>query len=424
MSSMSKSRVVQIAINDVAAAAVHFSRREAGGGTPIVLVPSEPCCFSCCVTIPDGCWILHQKWYEDQGALPAGFIAFWPGWMRVSHIVTKKGISYNHPVFNCPTSDNVMVEVDVSLTFQIGPTMEDAQKFVYLLGAHRFDELLSAETEEAIRALVNDVPVMKVHDLREEFAGDMRDNLNKTMRPYGVEIRAVKVTDVKLPQVLENTLQKRTSYETEIEQEEKKHIAEKRKLVDYAMQQLEEIKKTNKRKVQELNANKDRALVSREEQITAANTNKSVSVVNAQSAARVRVVEAESKKDVANRQGEKSHVEIVVRTKASCDAKRIASDQDYQSRVIRSAAKLEMAKNEAKGTLAEAEVEKAAAAQLQEQRDFEVTKLRMDVLTGIAQHSNMVICGDTGEKLLQQFAPGGVGDMSSSLAKSFGKGRS
>jgi len=135
-------------------------------------------------------------------------------------------------------------------------------------------------------------------------------------------------------------------------------------------------------------------------------------------------VEAESKKDVANRQGEKSHVEIVVRTKPSCDAKRIASDQDYQSRVIRSAAKLEMAKNEAKGTLAEAEVEKAAAAQLQEQRDFEVTKLRMDVLTGIAQHSNMVICGDTGEKLLQQFAPGGVGDMSSSLAKSFGKGRS
>ena len=47
------------------------------------------------------------------------------------------------------------------------------------------------------------VTVMKVHDLREEFAGDMRANLNKTFAQYGVQIRAVKVTDVKLPRTLD-----------------------------------------------------------------------------------------------------------------------------------------------------------------------------------------------------------------------------
>lgn len=134
----------------------------------------------------------------------------------------------------------------------------------------------------------------------------------------------------------------------------------------------------------------------------------------------MRVVEAESKKEVANRQGEKAHVELVIRTKATCDAKIINAEQDFRSRVTRSKASLDVARNKAKGIVAEATVEKTACKELQEMRDFEVSKLRLDVLTGIAQHSNMVICGDTGEKLLQQFAPGAGGDMSSTLAKQFG----
>ena len=66
-----------------------------------------------------------------------------------------------------------MVNVDLSLAFRIGPDAEAARKFVYRLGAHRFDELLSAETEEAIRGLVYSVTHDKVNDLREEFAVGM-----------------------------------------------------------------------------------------------------------------------------------------------------------------------------------------------------------------------------------------------------------
>lgn len=344
--------------------------------------------------------------------------------MRISHVVTKKGISYNHPVFNCPTSDNVMVEVDVSLTFQVGPTFQDAKKFVYRLGAHRFDEMLSAETEEAIRALVNDVPVMKVHDLREEFAGDMRDNLNKTFSEYGIMIGAVKVTDVKLPKSLEDMLQKRTSYQTEIEQDAKKHDEATQKLRDQAANLLEEIKKTNKRKVQELNANIDRALVSRDEQVTNAKTEKGVAIVNAETRARVAVVEAESIKDVASKQGNRKRVEMIVKTKARCDARRVAADQEFDSTSTRAKAKLEVSKNVAKGILAEADVEKMAGKQLEAQRNFDISKLRMEILTGIAQHGNMVISGDTGEKLLQQFAPGSHSDMSTSTGKGFFKNHS
>ena len=47
----------------------------------------------------------------------------------------------------------------MSLTFQIGPDEEAPVKFVYELGAQRFDDMLSTLTDEAIRGLVNTVRV-------------------------------------------------------------------------------------------------------------------------------------------------------------------------------------------------------------------------------------------------------------------------
>ena len=44
-----------------------------------------------------------------------------------------------------PTADNVMVDINLSLTFSIGPGAEAAEAFVYMLGCSRFDEFLSSE---------------------------------------------------------------------------------------------------------------------------------------------------------------------------------------------------------------------------------------------------------------------------------------
>ena len=79
-----------------------------------------------------------------------GLICCWPWYKRVSHVVTQKAVRFNAPVSFCPTKDNVLVNIDVSFNFQI----YDADKFVSLLGAGRFQELLRVETEEAIRTLV------------------------------------------------------------------------------------------------------------------------------------------------------------------------------------------------------------------------------------------------------------------------------
>merc|ERR1711988_1294412 len=103
------------------------------------------------------------------------------------------------PSRSVPTADNVMVDINLSLTFAIGPSFDDAVAFVYLLGCTRFDEFLAAEVEEGIRGLVYSVTHDRVNDLREEFAQGMLAGLAKKFLPFGVQIRNVKITEVKLP---------------------------------------------------------------------------------------------------------------------------------------------------------------------------------------------------------------------------------
>lgn len=411
--------VVQIHITnaEVKDADAIFSRHDANG-QPIVLVPDSPSLFcpAIAVTIPSGPYCLQQSWFNDVGPAPPGFKWFWCGWNRVSHIVSAKGISYNHPVADCPTSDNVMVRVDLSLNFQI-MSVQDAQTFVYSLGATRLDEMLSAETEEAIRALVNTVPVMKVRDLKEEFTSAMKSGLNETMNQYGITIKNVKITDVALPPELDKTLQSRTQFETQMEQQEKTHEAMMRKMNDDAKQIFEQIKKTNKRAVQDLRAETERAVIAREEQLATVLNSKNVNTVDMKSQAEVAQIQANSKKSVSTAEAERHATEILLSTKAQADARKVESDQDYKSREVRSIAELNVASNEAKEIDEDADAEREAAKSLAALRDFEVQQLRMNVLTGLAATSNMVITGDTGDKVLEIIAPGGSMDMSTISGK-------
>jgi regulator of protease activity HflC (stomatin/prohibitin superfamily) len=61
----------------------------------------------------------------------------------------------------------------------------------------------------------------KVNDLREEFALGMLATLNSKVSVYGVQIRNVKITDVKLPKILQQRLEKTTAFKTKMGEQEK-----------------------------------------------------------------------------------------------------------------------------------------------------------------------------------------------------------
>merc|ERR1719230_514470 len=197
----------------------------------------------CCqfVSIPSGFFVLYQRWYKNEGSLEPGFKPCWPFWYRVSHVVNRATITYSAPSRQVPTADNVMVDINLSLTFSIGPDIAGAEQFVYKLGTTRFDEFLSNEVEEGIRGLVYSVTHDRVNDLREEFAQGMLASLSRKFHPYGVQIKNVKITESALPQHLATMLEQTTTFKTRISEVAKKHENTIRVLVDEASQQLEQI---------------------------------------------------------------------------------------------------------------------------------------------------------------------------------------
>ena len=91
-----RTHCIQLHVNKISEASRHFQNFSITE-KPIVIVPDTlqcfacfPSFFTCCLTIPDGMWVLYQRCGRDMGEQRPGFICCWPFWYRVSHVVTKQ----------------------------------------------------------------------------------------------------------------------------------------------------------------------------------------------------------------------------------------------------------------------------------------------------------------------------------------------
>jgi len=372
---------------------------------PVVLVPRKATLFHFMLRVPSGPFIIWQRFNADQGSLEPGIKWFWMGWNQISHIVTRSVISYNAPARNCPTADNVMVNVDLSLTFQIGPDVEAARKFVYRIGPGRFDELLSAETEESIRGLVYSVTHDKVNDLREEFAVNMLATLNNKVEPFGVKILNVKVTNVKLPLELQQRLEHTTAFKTKMEEQEKSHENQVRVLKDNAELELETIKKANARKIQEIAAKRKIFETERREMEEEAKGEGRIREVAAQTKADVALKLARGKYLLKKIEGQKDVEKIVKTSEIECQEMTIKADQTTHQVVKDSETNLKVAEYKAQAMVVSAEAEAEAAEALAEKRKYDLEWARLEVQKKIAQNGRKFICGERGQAILDELVP-------------------
>jgi regulator of protease activity HflC (stomatin/prohibitin superfamily) len=376
-----------------------------GGNIPVVLIPRSPMLVSLALNVPSGPFVLHQKWHKNMGQLTPGVKWFWPSWNRISHIVSRAVITYNAPAQDCPTADNVLVNVDLSLTFRIGPDADAAANFVYKLGAHRFDELLSVQAEEAIRGLVYSVTHDKVNDLREEFALGVLTTLNSKVNQYGVQIMNVKITDCQLPPELQLRLERTTTFKTKISEQAKTHENKVRVLEDEAIKELETIRKTNARKIQELKAERRKYEVQLREMEE-----------KARGKARVDKVQANTRAEVALKQAKGDDVSEMVKAKQAAEAllkrtdveakkRQIEAEQDANVVVRKYEGQLKSAEAEAAALVATAEAEAEGAEALIEKRRYELEWARLDVMETLAGNGRRFISGAKGDAILNDLVP-------------------
>lgn len=340
-----------------------------------------------------------------MGEKDPGVEICWPFFKRISHIINKATITYSAPSRSVPTADNVMVDINLSLTFAIGPSVDEAIDFVYKLGTTRFDEFLSNEVEEGIRGLVYSVTHDRVNDLREEFAQGMLAGLSKKFQPYGVQIKNVKITETALPSSLARTLEETTTFRTKISENAKKHENKIRVLADSAAQDLEQIVRTNQRREQDLTAQCVKYEIEHKEKIDEMVGSARVLEIEAKSRMDVLIAQAKGDLDVAVAEGEKDATQIKKNMQIECDRRRVKVEEQAAVVVLQSESKLRAAENNSQALVASAEGEAAAAAGLETRRKYELEWERLSIVEKLAQTGRRFVSGASGQQMIREMVP-------------------
>lgn len=390
-----------------------FNSQGTPGRVPIVLVPNGRWCCSCYYTVPSGVSCITQRFgrdcdpvVQDVMQLTDPGLKCAPAWTQVKYCVTKQACTYEAPVKSCPTIDNVMVDCELTLVFQIGPEPQEVRKFVYKLGAPRFNEFLSAAVDEGIRQLIRGEKLENVLELRGSSQAGVRrvmESLNQKFKAFGVRFLRAVIKEVRLGNKLEKLLEQTTNFKTKIRDSEKEHEVEMKKInYDYE-QRRAELDRVYDRKIQDIENDMNVALIDRQKLKVAAESKKEVNIVKAQENRAVAKKQAEANLHVVTLQAQEQNASLLAEVQARCGATKIAAKRDAEVRVEESKAMVEVSKKNADALVVEAKAEGNAAKQLKTVREWELQMAKLEVSEALARKSKIVISGDVGEKLLASF---------------------
>jgi len=318
-------------------------------------------------------------------------------------MVTQQSCTYNAPVKSCPTKDNVMVDCELTLVFSIGPDPQDVKKFVYNLGALKFNEFLAAECEEAIRQLIRVTPLSDVYELRgssSQHVQNVLKVLDDKFKEFGVSFSKAAITDVVLNDELRRILQGTTEFKTKIRELDKEH-EHNMKLISYDYQQnLSEKDRLYERRLQDIDADITVALVNRKRDIVNAESRREVAVTKQQELAAVSKKRAESQLSVAQAKAEQENAKLLAVATSNSEAAKIKVDKETEVAIFESQQLIKVAENRATALKTEAKAEGDAAASLQVIREHNLEMAKLEVQEAIARRAKIVISGDQGDALI------------------------
>lgn len=398
------SRCVQLEVMKISDAVSVFSQKNERGEIPLVLIPAHRSPFSGTgwwLTIPTGCYCLMQRFGKDVGVAPPGG-AIKPPYYRIAHIVTQQSCTYNAPVKECPTQDNVRVGVDVVIVFMI----RDPQAFVYKLGAVHFDELLSGAVDEGIRYLVRQQTHQQVRTLRGNRADTMLAHLNKKFAATGVVISNCTVTSVTLPQSLAQSLENTTEMKKRMEKTRREHEFMKGEIQRKAEMDIEELKRRNEQTIVTENGKKKRAELNHEQRVVKSSEQTATAMIEARQNAEVKQMEAEAQLKRAKVDMQRTRVETISKAEAEAEARRVQADIGFEKAQMYAEAEKQRLIGQAAALKVDAEAEEKASTHLLHKRRHELEMLEKDVIMKLAQKSNYNLVGDSGDKLVDAVMTG------------------
>uniref|UniRef100_A0A7S1SFK6 Band 7 domain-containing protein n=1 Tax=Alexandrium catenella TaxID=2925 RepID=A0A7S1SFK6_ALECA len=398
------SRCVQLNVGSISDAVSIFSKKNERGEVPLVLIPAHRSPFSGTgwwLTIPTGCNCLMQRFGKDIGIAPPGG-SVKPPFYRIAYIVTSQSCNYNAPVKECPTADNVRVGVDVHIVFNI----QNPQDFVYKLGAVHFDQLLSGAVDEGIRVLVRAQTHQTVRMLRGNRADTLLSMLNKKFDDSGVKFQNCTITQVELPQSLEQSLEHTTELRKAMEKTKREHDFMMGEIQRKCDMDLEELNRKNEQTIVMEQGRKKRAELNHEQRLVKEEELTSTAMIEAQQRSKVGSMEVNAMLERTKVEVEQHRLETISRAEADAEARRVQADIDYEKALMTATAEKERLVGEAEAIRLDAQAEAESSQHLIHKRRHELTMREKDVLMQLASKTDYNLIGNPGDRLVDAMMSG------------------
>merc|ERR1712129_261575 len=228
-------------------------------------------------------------------------------------------VVYDTPVKECPTQDNVMVTIDVTLVLRIVTEEEKScYNFCYKWGPRGLDEMLKAFQEESIRGMARKRKYNEVYDLMDSHQDKQMDaerrELNDHFSQFGVIITDISITNVHLPDEFATTMQEATVWHNRNEFKTLEQEYDLRKIY---------VREAEAKEKQQLEEDLDKFIAEKDSDV--AELRKKKKNVDAETAKQLSVVRENENADVAE-----------IKSKAELVVAKLNSERDIRLSQIRS----------------------------------------------------------------------------------------
>lgn len=421
---------------------------------PLTLTPAETSC-NFYVAVPEGFWALIHSFGQFVARWEAGFHYCKP-WINVYKLVTQQYITYDTPVKQCPTLDNVMVEIDVSVVFYIKQDLEDVKRFCYEIGPPKLDDMLAAYQQQTVRVMARNKKYSNIYDLMDteelelpevkedtaphgnmkaekpigmdkddlqmtplkkidprdlnkdgvvdisEQLANIKKKMNEEFQDAGIAIYSITITNVVLPADFRNQMESATTFESknrcaEAEQEYNLLVIKDQEKRAQAEQRLGE-------ELAEMKAKNQQRLAG-EAKLTAnyaAGTEAIMADIREKMNSDLRAIRTASELAVAKMEKQRDLELAQIDAETDAEVLRINTEVDAYIMSERAKTKQAVAAMEAETTRLLAEAEKVAATRLIAKRDFEAKMAQLRILRNLACNSQVSVSGTNKDNVVAQ----------------------
>lgn len=389
--------LIELRIKKLSDAHDIVGERPGGLFTPVTLVPESAmggCCGMCCyVAVPSGFSAIVTKFgamvpgdMEDKTWSP-GCHCFGPC-LKVDKLVSKQIIIFDTPVRDVKTKDSITVNIDVMISFEI----ERAPDFVYSIGPDKFDDLLRAAQDEALRGLAFEFLVENIYDLNGTASTQgITTDLNAKFEKYGVKIHHFTVKNVRIPAQMASEFEEKTLFDSKNDMKQMKQESDRLKLNnDEGKAKLKE-ECENARMAAEQQAQLVKTAATRETSEVVAQTQKDIAEKEAEWGIHKEQILVDGELEISKLRSQILSIEREIKSKTSAECGKLEAEASAYHKQKQADAKVAVAEKLANGKRALGEAEGEAAQAFIACRQHQADMSRLSILEKLVHNKDVKI---------------------------------